>query len=512
MGLSILLLLLLLLPVFIFLILQRKNHTKNPSKKVIPGPPGLPLIGNLHQFDNSAPHKYLWKLSQKYGEVLSLKLGSLPVVVFSSARMAEEVMKNHDMVFCSRPPMVGFRKMSYNSSDIALAPYNEEWKEMRKLCVAHLLSIKRVQSFRPVREDELSRMIGKISREASELRLTNLSETIMTFASTMICRIAFGKRYDEKDHQRRRFNYLLREAQAVFALFYFSDFFPRIGWLDHYTGTFSRLEKIFKELDAFYEELIDEHMDRKTRPKSMEGDIIDIMLELRQGNSSSSPVQLTMDHIKAMLMNVFFAGTDTSAGTITWAMTMLMKNPNVMQKAQAEIREVIVGKHEKKLSIDEDDLEKLPYVKAIVKETLRLYSPVPLLLPRYTMENCTIDGYEIPRNTLVYVNGWAIARDPKYYENPHEFFPDRFLEGKNHKIDITGQEFELIPFGSGRRICPGSSMGLLTVELTLANLLHSFNWELPQGMKKEDIDTEGSTGVSVLKKNDLLLVAKPVCA
>ncbi|CAI9102003.1 OLC1v1000186C1 [Oldenlandia corymbosa var. corymbosa] len=500
---------LLLLPIIILLVLQHKNTTKRQSKtkRVIPGPPGLPLIGNLHQFFNSAPHQYLYQLSKKYGPLISFQLGSVPAVVVSSARMAEEVMRTHDLVFCSRPPMLGPLKLSYDGIDIALSPYNEKWRELRKLCVVHLLSTKRVQSFRPIREDEVFRMMGKISRDAAEGKLTNLTETVMRFASTIVCRVAFGKRYDEEDHERKRFSNLFHEAQAAHVWFYFSDFFPKFGWLDRFTGTLPRLEKVFKELDTFYQELIDEHMDYSTRPESMDGDIIDLMLQLRQENPSSS-LEITVDHIKAMIKNVFFAGTDTSAGTIVWAMTALMKNPATMQKVQAEIRTVIGNKQQKTIIIDEDDVEKLPYLKAVVKETFRLYPPAPLLVPRYTMDNCIVDGFPISSNTIVYINAWAIARDPDYWENPDEFLPERFLDGRYKDIDMKGQDFHFIPFGAGRRGCPGYFMGLMTVELTLANLLYSFNWELPSGMKRQDIDThQVLPGITMLKKEDLQLVA-----
>ncbi|XP_027099114.1 6,7,8-trihydroxycoumarin synthase-like [Coffea arabica] len=484
----------------IYLILLQKNGKKSSTKShpPLPGPPGIPVIGNMHQFDSSAPHIYLWELSRKYGPLMSLKHGSLPVLVVSSARMAEEVMKNHDLIFCSRPPMLGQRKLSYNGLDIGLAPYAEQWRELRKICVLHLLSSKRVQSFRPIREDEVYRMIRKISQESASSQVTDLTHTLLSLTCTMICRIGFGKRYDEEGQERKRFHFLMHEAQAVLVAFYFSDYFPTIGWLDKYTGMLSRLEKVFNKLDLFYQELIDEHLD-PNRPTSMDGDIIDLLLQLQ--NDRSTPFDLTVDHIKAMLMNVFLAGSETSAGTVIWAMTALIKNSAALEKAQNEIQEVL---GEKKM-IDEDDIQKLPYLKAIVKETMRLYPIAPLLLPRYTTESCILDGYEIQPKTTVYVNAWAIGRDPEYWENPHEFLPERFL---NITIDATGKHFQLIPFGAGRRGCPGYSLGLATVELALANLLNSFNWGLPSGVKKEDIDTDVLPGLAMLKKNALRLVAK----
>ena len=204
---------------------------------------------------------------------------------------------------------------------------------------------------------------------------------------------------------------------------------------------------------------------------------------------------------KKQLQKVFLAGLETEAGAVIWTMTDLIKNSAALEKAQNEIQEVL---GEKKM-IDEDDIQKLPYLKAIIKETMRLYPVAPLLVPRYTMESCILDGYEIQPKTTVYVNAWAIGRDPEYWENPHEFLPERFL---NSTIDATGKHFQLIPFGAGRRGCPGYSLGIAAVELALANLLNSFNWGLPSGVKKEDIDTDVLPGLAMLKKNALRLVAK----
>ena len=194
------------------------------------------------------------------------------------------------------------------------------------------------------------------------------------------------------------------------------------------------------------------------------------------------------------------AGTDTGAATLVWAMTEVVKNPGVMKKAQEELRSVFG----KKGIVDEDDLHKLPYLKALVKETLRVHPATPLLLPRETLEKCSIHGYDIPSKTLVYVNAWAIGRDPEVWENPEEFLPERFL---GSSVDFKGQDYQLIPFGAGRRICPGIHLGVVTVELALANLLYSFDWEMPHGMNKDDIDMDVKPGVTMHKRNDLCLQA-----
>ncbi|RVW70395.1 Cytochrome P450 83B1 [Vitis vinifera] len=375
-----------------------------------PGPPGLPFIGNLLHLDKSAPHRYLWQLSEKYGALMFLRLGFVPTLVVSSARMAEEVMKTHDLEFSSRPSLLGQQK---------------------------------AQSFRSIREDEVSRMIEKISKFASASKLVNLSETLHFLTSTIICRIAFSKRYEDEGWERSRFHTLLSEAQAIMGASFFKDYFPFMGWVDKLTGLTARLQKILRELDLFYQEIID-HLNPE-RTKYEQEDITDILI----------------------------GGTDTIAAILVWAMTALMKDPIVMKKAQEEIRNI----GGKKGFRDEDDIEKLPYLKALTKETMKLHPPIPLI-PRATLENCSVNGCEVPPKTLVFVNAWAIGRDPESRENPHEFNPERFL---GTFIDFKGQHYGLMAFRAGRRGCPGIYLRTVIIQLALGNLLYSFDWEMPNG-------------------------------
>ena len=199
--------------------------------------------------------------------------------------------------------------------------------------------------------------------------------------------------------------------------------------------------------------------------------------------------------------NIFLAGVDTGAITMIWAMAELAKNPRLMKKAQDEVRNFIGNKGK----VIENDTDHLHYLKMIVKETFRLHPPATLLLPRETMSHFKINGYDIYPKMLVQVNAWAIGRDPKYWENPDEFIPERFMD---NSIDYKGQNFELLTFGSGRRSCPGMYMATTTIELALANLLYCFNWKLPDGIKEEDINMEEEDGPSLTtpKKTALNLV------
>jgi cytochrome P450 len=199
------------------------------------------------------------------------------------------------------------------------------------------------------------------------------------------------------------------------------------------------------------------------------------------------------------MQNLFTAGSETSSWTVVWAMSEMVKNPKVMEEAQAEVRRVF----DRKKYVDETELHHLIYLKSIIKETLRLHPLIPLLIPRESRERCEINGYEIPAKTRVAVNIWAIARDPSYWDEAESFKPERFVNSPN---DFKGANFEYIPFGAGRRMCPGKAFALPNVELPLAQLLYHFDWKLPNGMKNEELDMSESFGFSLRRKNDLYLI------
>ncbi|KAL7616099.1 hypothetical protein Lser_V15G00613 [Lactuca serriola] len=489
------------LPVFLifFLLFKFRSFLSKTLHRLPPGPPGLPLIGNLHQLDTSDLADHLWRLSKRYGPLMSLRLGFIQTLVVSSADMAKEVLKTKDLVFCTRPILTGQKKMSYSNKDVAWSPYSEYWREMRKICIIHLFSSKQVNSFRSVREEEVFAMIDAIKTRISIKKEVNLSETMMILTSNIISRVAFGNRpyvYDDEQHQVRRFQELLLECQALLVNFYYRDYFPLMGWLDNLNGSIPRLEKNFKEMDECYQEIIDEHLNRN-RPNKMQEDMVDILLRVKE--DSDSYIDLTFDNIKGVLMNIMLGGTETSASGVVWAMTLLMKNPECLKKVQQEVRNAIGNKGK----VEECDLYKLNYLKAVIKETLRLYPVAPLLVARESREECVLDGYEIPKKTLVYVNAWAVGRDPKCWERPEEFEPERFM---GSSVDYKGMDFELIPFGSGRRGCPGMTMGAVTMELALSNLVYSFDWKLPEGTK--EINTLTTPGTVSHKKDALRLVGK----
>ncbi|KAK2387019.1 cytochrome P450 71D11 [Trifolium repens] len=421
---------------------------------------------------------------------MHLKLGEVSTIIVSSSEYAKEVLKTHDLVFASRPPFLASKIMSYDSLGMSFAPYGDYWRQLRKICTLEVLSSKRVQSFQPVRVEELNNLIKSIaSKEGTPMNLTNeVFSTIFTITS----RVAFGKKCKEN----QKFISVIKEAVAVSGGFELGDLFPSYKWLQHISGLKPKLEKLHKEADKIMQNIIDDHREaNKSRLNEDEGekveeDLVDMLL-----NQDC----LSDNSVKAVILDMYGGGSETSAATIIWAVAEMIRNPKIMEKVQAEVREVF----DKEKIPNESDIEKLKYLKYVVKETLRLHPPGAFLLPRECRQACQINGYDIPFKSKVIVNVWAIGRDPNHWTDPEKFYPERFIE---NLVDYKGNNYEYIPFGSGRRICPGITFGLANVEFSLALLMYHFNWKLPIGLKKEDIDMSEVFGVTVSQKEDLYLI------
>ncbi|KAF3458029.1 hypothetical protein FNV43_RR02693 [Rhamnella rubrinervis] len=484
---------------FLLFLFALVNILKRSKLKLIfffiettPGPWKLPVIGNLHQLVGPLLHQVLRDLAKKHGPLMHLKLGQLSVTVVSSPDFAKEVMKTHDVIFASRPQTLVSKIMFYDSSTMTFSPYCDYLKQLRKICVQELLNITQVQSYRPIREEELSNLVKFIGSHIGSV--INLSEEIYSTGCAIIS-AAFG----DKSKEQERFVSLLKEVVKLAGGFNIADLFPSVHLLQLLSGLRPKLERLHREADRIIDNIIKEHKDQETRKAGrVVKDLVDVLLKFH--DRSDLQFSLTTDNIKAVIWDIFAAGSDTSATAVDWAMSEMMKHPRVMKKAQDEVRRVF----NEKGSVDETCISEMKYLKSVIKEILRLHPPGPLLLPRECRESCVIgNGYEIPAKTKVIVNAWAIGRDPRYWNEPESFYPERFLDSS---VDFKGTNYEYIPFGAGRRMCPGMSLGMINVELPLALLLYHFDWQLPKGMKHEEMDMTEKFGITVRRKLDLLLI------
>ncbi|CAN1795804.1 2-methylbutanal oxime monooxygenase [Linum perenne] len=451
-----------------YIFLGKKNN--NPSNlKLPPGPTPLPIIGNLHQI-GALPYRSFHNLSQKYGPVMFVKIGRVATVVISSGDASRQAMKDHDLDTCSRPSSVGPSRLSYNFLDVAFSPYSDYWREMRKLFIFELLSMKRVHMFWYAREEQINNLVEILDGASDRRETANLTKLVFGVIDGIMGTVAYGRYYGQKEF-KDGFVKVICETMNMLSGFHAEDFFPTVGkFIDTLTGALAKRERTFQNLDAYFEKVLDQHLDPK-REKTEHEDIVDVLIGLMKDQTAS--FQITRDHLKAILMNIFVGGIDTSAVTTIWAMSELIKNPRVMKKAQSEIRE-IVGPNQKR--VEGRDLDKFK-----------------------------IGGYDILPGTQVLVNTYSLGRDPKCWVDPETFYPERF-EGSD--VDYRGSHFELVPFGAGRRICPGLAMGTTAVKYTLSNLLYHYDFELPGGMKLEDFPLEAVGGITVHNKHDLIVIPK----
>ncbi|KAI3454400.1 hypothetical protein Pfo_011063 [Paulownia fortunei] len=360
-----------LIPIFplalflIFLHKWRRNDALTARKSLPPSPRKLPVIGNLHQL-GLLPHRSLQSLSRHYGPLMLLHLGRVPVLVVSSADAAREIMKNQDLIFSNRPKLSIPDKLFYGSKDVAFAPYGEYWRQVRSTCVLQLLSVRRVQSFRRVREEETSLMIEKIRQLGSSV--INLSDILVLLTNDIVCRVALGRKYSIGE-EGKKFKMLLSEAVELLGTSCVGDYIPWLAWISRVSGLDAKVVKLAKEFDEFLESVVEEHRSKKngerargdSRSEATGSDFVDILLEIQRENKDSSPIE--NDAIKAIIFDMFAAGTDTTHSALEWIMAELLRHPNTMEKLQKEVREVAGGKEE----ITGDDLEKMHYLKAVIK-------------------------------------------------------------------------------------------------------------------------------------------------
>ncbi|XP_031495421.1 flavonoid 3',5'-hydroxylase 1-like [Nymphaea colorata] len=468
-----------------------------------PGPKGWPFIGCLPLLGRM-PHVSLFELAKVYGPVMYLKLGTSAMVVASSPAAAKAFLKTLDTTFTNRPPNAGATHMAYNAEDLVFADYGPRWKLLRKLSNLHMLGGKALDDWAAVRRAEMVHMFRTVQDHARRGEAVDVPELLSYGIANMMGMVMLSKRvFESGGSESSEFKVMVVELMTLAGLFNVGDFIPSIAWMD-LQGIEGAMKRVHLKWDALIRRMIEEHEatreERKGKP-----DMLDAVMQYRTDNEvkgGGDGEKLTMTNIKALLLNLFAAGTDTSSSIIEWAMAELLYSPAILRRAQAEMDSVI-GRERR---LEESDIRRLPYFQAICKETFRKHPSTPLNLPRVATQPCEVNGFYIPKNTRLMVNIWGMGRDPNVWDKPLEFNPDRFLTPELSKIEPRGNDFELIPFGAGRRICAGTRMGIVMVEYILGSLVHAFDWKMPDGGK---VDMAETFGIALQKAVPVKAMATP---
>ncbi|WCJ35851.1 Cytochrome P450 superfamily protein [Euphorbia peplus] len=489
--------------IFISFFLFRRRHTSLPLP---PGPKPWPIVGNLPHL-GPKPHQSIAALARTYGPLMHLRMGFVDVVVAASASVAAQFLKVHDANFSSRPPNAGAKYVAYNYQDLVFAPYGPRWRMLRKISALHLFSAKALDDFRHVRQEEVEILIRALVTCGTQ-KAVNLGQLLNLCATNALGRVMIGHRVfgdgsGGGDSKAEEFKSMVVELMTLAGVFNIGDFIPALEWLDIQRVAY-KMKKLHKRFDDFLSEIVDEHKNMKTGTHK---DMLTTLISLKEEEADDGEGgKITDTEIKALLLNMFTAGTDTTSSTVEWAIAEIMRHPKILTKLRQELDSVVGSDR----LVTELDIPKLPYLQAIVKETFRLHPSTPLSLPRMATDTCEINGYHIPKGATLLVNVWAIARDPEVWNEPLEFRPERFMAGgERPNADVKGTDFEVIPFGAGRRICAGMSLGLVMVHMLIGSLVHGFEWELGDGLNPEKLSMEEAYGLTLQRLEPLMVHPKP---
>ncbi|KAE8773448.1 cytochrome P450 [Hordeum vulgare] len=474
------------------LLLNRLRFGKLP-----PGPRPWPVLGNLFQIQPVRCRCFAdW--AGRYGPIMTVWFGSSPTVVVSTPELAQEVLKTHDQHLADRSRNRSSERFSRGGMDLIWADYGPHYIKVRKLCNLELFTPRRLEALRPVREDEVTAMVESVHRAGKGGKPLAVREFLAMVGFNNITRLAFGKRFltaqGELDEQGREFKEIVNNGIKIGASLSIAEHIRWLRWLTPVDEVAYQAHG--DRRDRLTVKIMEEHARAFERSGTSKQHFVDALFTLRD------KYDLSDDTVIGLLWDMITAGTDTTVITVEWAVAELVRNPRVQHKVQEELDRV-VGRDR---VLSETDFPSLPYLQAVVKESLRLHPPTPLMLPHKASAAVKVAGYDIPKGASVTVNVWAIARDPKAWDAPLEFRPERFL---HDNIDIKGCDYRVLPFGAGRRVCPGAQLGINLVASMIGHLLHHFTWALPDGARTEDLDMMESPGLITFMRTPLQVVATP---
>ncbi|WOL17657.1 hypothetical protein Cni_G26450 [Canna indica] len=453
--------------------------TAAKSLKLLP----LPVIGHLHLLRGPL-HRSLASLSARCGSAALLRFGSRPVLVVFSAAAVEECFTTNDICFSNRPLLLSGVHFNYNGTTLATVPYGPEWRNLRRIAALPLFSSARLSALAPLRAAHVHSLLRSLSRGDGFHRVEIRPRLVELLLNTLM-EMVVGKRHGDG----KRFARIVEEAFHLSGTAEPEDFLPFLRLLG-VSKVNKRMQRLQKEIDGLLQEMVDERRRKKMEGEKERGDhdgketLVDVLLSMQE----MEPKYYTDIIIKGMIEIMILAGTDTTAVTIEWAMALLLNHPDVMRKLHDEI-ETFVG-HQRLVS--DSDLPNLVYLNNVIKETLRLFPPGPLLVPRESTTECRIAGISVPRGTMLLVNAYKVHRDPELWKDPTQFKPDRFE--RTTTKGVKGEGYRFVPFGGGRRRCPGEAMALRSIKLTLVSLIQCFEWKR---VGEEEVDLSEGEGLTV---------------
>nr|BAC53891.1 cytochrome P450 [Petunia x hybrida] len=481
--------------VFFFLLKKTSRSYKLP-----PGPSGLPIVGNMFDLGD-LPHIKMEGMRNQYGPVMWLKIGAINTLVIQSAQAATAFFKNHDANFLERVVVEVNRVCNYLQGSLALAPYGNYWRMLRRICSMELFVHSRINNSESIRRKSVDKMIQWIETHGKKEQGQGIEITRFVFLASfnMLGNLIMSKELaaDPDSTTASEFFDAMMGQVEWSGTPNISDVFPLLRWLD-IQGLRRKMKRDMGKGKEILSTFIKERIKEQENGRAKGTDFLDVLLAF-EGKGKDEPAKLSEHEINIFILEMFLAGTETSSSTTEWALTELLRNPETMARVKAEIAEV-VGPNKK---FEESDIDKVPYMQAVVKETFRLHPPLPFLLPRKATQDTKFMGYDVPKGTQIFINAWAIGRDPECWHDPLDFIPERFI---GSKIDFKGLNYELIPFGAGRRMCVGVPLGHRMVHFVLGTLLHEFNWELPHNMSSKSIDMTERLGTTVRKLEPLKVI------
>ncbi|XP_062194459.1 cytochrome P450 76M5-like [Phragmites australis] len=465
-----------------------------------PGPVPLPLLGNILELQGE-PHHALARLAETHGPIMSLRLGTTSAIVASSAAAARDVLQRYDHILAARSVTDAGRALGNHEHSVIWLPGSSPlWKRLRAVCTNHLFSARGLDATRAVREEKVRELVHCLRGHAAGGGPVDVGRVVFSCVLNLVSNALFSEDVADLSSDRaQELEMLVRDTVEEVTKPNLSDLFPVLSKFD-LQGRRRRTAGLIGRFYDFFDPIIARRLNPGSGGGEKKEDFLDVLLQLH------SVDQLSLQTIKSFLLDLFAAGTDTNAITVEWTMAELLRHPAVMSKVRAELWDALGSKPHP----DESDIGRLPYLRAVVMESMRLHPPSPMLMPHEAMaDGAEVGGFAVPGGTKVIVNLWAIMRDPASWSEPGAFVPERF--GGADQVDFVAKDrLEFMPFGAGRRACPGTPMATRVVTLILASMLHAFEWRLPEGMQPGDVDVRDRFGTSLNMVTPLKAVPVPV--